>query len=262
MLELHHNNMSVCSQKVRLVLRAKGLTPTEHHLNLRKGDQFAPDYLKLNPGGVVPTLVHDGRAVIESTLINEYLDEAFPEPPARPANLVERAVMRRFASIPDQGLHAACGTISSAIAFRHQYLALDKEALEANIAATPDPARRERKRQTIELGMDAPFAGDAIRLYDGVLARIEARLAEGRDWLAGDAWSLADAGLTPYVVRLDHLQLSGMWDRRPKLAAWYERIKALPSFAGITDYLDPGYLSLMKEKGEEARPKAEAALAV
>lgn len=261
MLELYHNNMSVCAQKVRLVLRHKDIAVTEHHLNLRKGDQFDPDYLKLNPGGVVPTLVHDGRAVIESTLICEYLDEAFPERPARPADLVERAIMRRFASIPDQGLHAACGTISSAIAFRHQYLALSREAMEANIAATPDPARRERKRLTIELGMDAPFAADAMRLYDGALDRIETRLAEGRDWLAGNAWSLAEACLTPYIVRLDHLQLASMWDQRPRLAAWYARIQAQPSFAGIRDYLDPGYLTLMKEKGEEARPKAAAALA-
>ena len=110
MLELYHNNMSVCSQKVRLVLAEKGLAPVEHRLNLRQGDQLAADYLKLNPSGVVPTLVVDGRPIVESTLIAEYLDEAYPDPALRPADLIARAEMRQWASIPDQGLHAACGT--------------------------------------------------------------------------------------------------------------------------------------------------------
>jgi len=262
MLELHHNNMSVCAQKVRLVIRAKNLAVTEHHLNLRQGDQLEAAYLALNPLGVVPTLIHDGRPIVESTLICEYLDEAFPETALRPGDLVERAAMRRFANIPDQGLHAACGTVSSAIAFRHQYLARPKAELEDNIRRTPDPARRERKRMTIKMGMEAPFVPDAIRLYDGVLARIETRLGEGRDWLAGNDYSLAEAGLTPYVARLDQLNLASMWDRRPNLAAWYERICVRDSFAGIADYLDDGYLSLMAEQGAKARHAVDAALAV
>ena len=260
MLEFYHNDMSVCSQKVRLILRAKGLNPVEHHFNLRQSDQFDPDYLKLNPNGVVPTLVVDGHPVIESTLICEYLDEAHPEPPLRPDDLLERAVMRRFASIPDQGLHAACGVISSAIAFRHQYLALSKDELAANLAATPDLARRERKRVTIEQGMAAPVAVDAVNFHDRVLSKIEARL-DGREWLAGAAYSLAEANLTPYIVRLDHLQLAWMWDRRPRVASWYERISARPNFSGIADYLNHTYLTLMVEKGSEAQAQVHDALA-
>ena len=87
MLELYHDNMSVCAQKVRLVLAEKGTKATEHHLSLRDGDQQQPDYVKLNPEAVVPTLVHDGVMVMESTMIAEYLDEMFAErslwPPTR-----------------------------------------------------------------------------------------------------------------------------------------------------------------------------------
>jgi glutathione S-transferase len=169
--------------------------------------------------------------------------------------------MRRFAAIPDQGLHAACGVVSSAIAFRHQHLALPPEELEANIAATPDPARRERKRQTIEKGLAAPFAADAVRLYDGLLGRIEARLEETGDWLAGGGYSLAEACLVPYVLRLDHLTLGWLWDRRPHLTGWYERVQAQPNFTGISDYIDDRYLTLMAEHGPPARPAVEAALA-
>ena len=85
-LELYHNALSTCSQKVRLVLAEKGLDFESHPVDLAGGEQHAPDYVKMNPNHVVPTLVHDGRVLIESSLINEYLDEAFPERPLRPAD--------------------------------------------------------------------------------------------------------------------------------------------------------------------------------
>jgi glutathione S-transferase len=73
MLELHQNAFSSCSQKVRIVLGEKGLEWKSHDVDLAGGGQHDPAYVKLNPNHVVPTLVHDGRALIESTLINEYL---------------------------------------------------------------------------------------------------------------------------------------------------------------------------------------------
>ena len=86
MLTLYHNDMSVCAQKVRLCLAEKGLSYTDKHLNLRAGDQKHRDYLKLNPNGYVPTLVHDDFVVYESTVVCEYLDDAFPDPPLKPAD--------------------------------------------------------------------------------------------------------------------------------------------------------------------------------
>jgi glutathione S-transferase len=260
MLELYHNDMSVCSAKVRLVLAEKNHEAKLHNFNLRKGDQLAPDYLKLNPNGVVPTLVHDGRPVIESTLIAEYLDEAFPVPALRPADLVERAAMRILASIPDQGLHAACGTISTAVGFRHQYLALSAEELKRNIEETPDPARRERKRLGIEKGMDAPFVPDALKTYDSALARIETRLAHGKPWLMGEQYTLADVGFTPYVTRLAHLHFEGMWAKRPRLAAWYDRIQARPNYRAVRDFVNPSYIALFDKHGPDAWRKAQAIL--
>ena len=69
MLELYHNGMSTCSQKVRFCLAEKGLDWTDHHMDLRAGEQHLPDYLRINPNGVVPTLVDDGRVIIESTVV-------------------------------------------------------------------------------------------------------------------------------------------------------------------------------------------------
>src|SRR5215470_7446106 len=92
---LYNAPQSTCSQRVRFVLNAKGLSFAEKKLDLLAGDQLAPDYLRLNPNGVVPTLDHDGNVVIDSSVIIEYLDEVVPEPVHfTPATAAARAAMR------------------------------------------------------------------------------------------------------------------------------------------------------------------------
>ena len=78
MLDLYHNGSSVCAAKVRVLLAEKGVGWTGHYLDVLAGDQFDPEYIKLNPNAVVPTIVHDGVVVTESTVICEYLDEVYP----------------------------------------------------------------------------------------------------------------------------------------------------------------------------------------
>src|SRR5215469_12989568 len=77
---LYNAPQSTCSQRVRFVLNAKKLPFAEVKLDLLAGDQLKPDYLKLNPNGVVPTLDHDGAIIIDSSVIIEYLDEIAAEP--------------------------------------------------------------------------------------------------------------------------------------------------------------------------------------
>lgn len=104
MLKLYHNDMSVCAAKVRTVLAEKGAAWEGVHMDLRAGDTQKHDYLKLNPNAVVPTLVHDGRVIIESTVICEYLDDAFPQNPLK-GNAIENARMRLWTKQLDEGLH-------------------------------------------------------------------------------------------------------------------------------------------------------------
>ena len=94
MLTLYHNDMSVCAQTVRLALAEKNIEYEAIHLNLRTGDQRTPEYLKLNPKGVVPTLVNDDFVITESIVVNEYIDDAFPETPLKPDSAEDRARMR------------------------------------------------------------------------------------------------------------------------------------------------------------------------
>ena len=95
MLELCHNNISVCAQKVRIVLAEKGLPWTNRHLSLAKGDQLTAEFKKMNPRGVVPVLVHDGNIIVESSVICTYLDEVFPNPPLTPTTFALRSRSQR-----------------------------------------------------------------------------------------------------------------------------------------------------------------------
>ena len=99
-----------------LCSNAKKIHFDEVKLNLLAGDQLKPDYLKLNPNGVVPTLDHDGAIVIDSTVITEYLDEVAPQVSFTPEDPVARARMRALMHFIDEMPAAAvrCPTFNLA----------------------------------------------------------------------------------------------------------------------------------------------------
>jgi glutathione S-transferase len=261
MIELFHNDMSTCSQKVRLALAEKNLDWTSHHLNLRAADQQKPDYLALNPNGVVPTLRDNGTVIIESTVINEFLDDSYPDPALRSNEAAARARMRLWTKQLDEGLHASTGVLSSCIAFRYQHLdGKTTEELEAYLARMPDAAKRERQTENIFKGTESKFFRAAVLRFDKLLSDMETALTQSA-WLAGDDFSLADIAYTPYAVRLDHLQLQGMWDDRPHYADWYDRLKRRPAFkTAIMDWINPSYLEIMEPKGQQAWPRVHEIL--
>ena len=254
-MELYHNNMSVCAQKVRLVVAEKGLEPVEHHMMLRDGDTHTPEYLRLNPNGVVPTLIDKGQPIIESTIICEYLDEAYPDPPLKPDDPIERSQMRQWTLLPDAKLHNACGFVSVGIAWRHQILA-------AGGAQIRDIGRKLSMApfvDVIEHGIESPHIAAALQIYDNVVGQMADRLAEA-DWLAGERYSLADASMMPYILRLEHLAMHWLWDgpRKDAIAAWLDRSRSRANYCGISDYLDENYIQLARDKGEEAATQLTA----
>lgn len=258
MLALYHNDMSVCAQKVRMTLAEKRLPWENHHLDLRAGDQQMPEYLKLNPNAVVPTLVDDGAVIVESTVICEYLDDAYPAPPLRPKDHAARARMRLWTKQLDETIHAATSTLSNGIAFRHQKLIWGMERLEEFHRNMPNPARREQSWENITKGVESRYFIDAAKRFDKLLSDMEAALAEN-PWLAGDEFSLADTSYAPYITRLDHLQLQFLWDRRPHILQWYDRLRERRSYGEAFDgWPNQAYYQLMKEKGLEARDRVKA----
>ena len=189
MLDLYHNNISVCAQKVRIVLAEKNVPWTNHHLSLAKGEQLTPQFKAMNPRGVVPVLVHDGNVIVESSVICAYLDEVFPDPPLSPKNPVERATMRLWCKLPDDILHMACATVSFAISFGQQLKQQMGAGLEERLMKMPDPARRERQRALIEKGIETPFFRDHIKVFEKTFGEMEAQLGKTK-WLASDMFTL------------------------------------------------------------------------
>jgi glutathione S-transferase len=256
MLTLYHNNISVCAQKVRLQLVEKGIPWEGREVDLMRGAHLTPAFLAINPKGLVPVLVHDENVITESTVILEYIEDAFPAAPLRPLSPVGRARMRLWTKVPDEGLHFACGTVTYATAFVDQVRShYDLAAWEKRLTTLPDPARAARQRQLFVEGMAAPFVRDAVLLHDKVLADMEKTLATSA-WLGGAEFSLADIAVTPYVTRLDRLGLEGMWAARPRVADWFARIQARPSFAAaITAFLPGDYDDELKKRGVDVWPQ-------
>jgi glutathione S-transferase len=257
MLELYHHGTSVCAAKARIILAEKGLAWTGHYVDILKGEQFAPDYLKLNPKHVVPTLVHDGNVIRESTVIGEYIDDAFPDPPLKPEAPLDRATMRIWTKRLDEELHPATGIVTYAISHRHAVIANGPAAIDAWVNHAP-PAERARRRQRLEAGIEDAQAMAALRIYDNFLADMETQLAKTL-WLAGDRFSLAEVGIIPYVNRLDMLQLSRLWtEKRPHLTAWWRCIQARPSFEpALYKFVPPPLFALMRKHGDEAWPRVK-----
>jgi glutathione S-transferase len=262
MLELYHHGSSVCAAKVRFVLGEKGLSWQGRYLDILKGDQFAPDYRKLNPKAVVPTLVHDARVIVESTVICEYLDDEFPDPPLKPATPAGRAAMRMWTKAVDEELHPACAEVTFSSCHRHIIARLPRADYEAFLNSTPaqsvTPHWHARKKEIVTRGFDAPGLADTYRLYDGYLGKMEKTLT-GQAWLAGDSFSLADIAVTPYVNRLDMLGMAQMWERsRPRLADWFARIKARPTFKpAFLDWCPPDLTADLATFGRQSWPSVQ-----
>ena len=229
MLRLYHGRTSVCSVKARLVFAEKGVD-FESQLMTLQGDQYDPAYMKLNPNAVVPTLVHDDRVIIESTAIMHYVDDLFLDPPLMPRDPFARSKVHMTTKLMDEYVHNCCTVLTFATVNRQGLLKKSVEELEAELAKSPSRARAEVKRQVYHHGLDAPVVVDALRHHQKLLNRIDAAMREG-PYIAGADYSLADVAATPYIWRLTKLRLSRLWDDRPGVARWYERIQQRPSFA-------------------------------
>jgi len=177
----------------------------------------------------VPTLIHDERTLIESTIIIEYLDDAFAVPSLMPREAFARATARQWMKKIDDYLHGDCATLTFAVAFRRVLRQKTPEELEARFAAIPNLVMRDRQREAVWLGLDAPHSKAALRNYDKFIDEMEEALVQSA-FLAGDNYSLADAAVTPYVNRAAMLKLEGLWSKRPGVAAWLKRVRERTSF--------------------------------
>jgi len=231
MLELYHFGLSVCSQKVRLVLEEKGLPWKSHPVNLMRNEQLRPEYLALNPNGVVPTLVHDGSVVIESSVIVEYLDDAFPEPSLRPAGPLGRARMREWIHWEDEVGLPSVGLLTMQKLLKPAFARRSAEERDHERAHHPQRDRARLHALLAEGDLPESTLRETEERLVGTLDRMEAALRRA-PWLAGEAFSLADCTWIPFLDRMELLGMKGTWmeGRRPAVADWLRRGRARPSY--------------------------------
>lgn len=229
MIELFHNHASTCSQKVRICLAEKGLDYVGRHIDLGTFEHLTPEYLAINPNGVVPTLRHDGGVVIESTVICEYLDEVFPQEPLSPADPLGRAAMRAWLRFIDEVPSMAVRVPTFQNLVLPAYQRLSKDAFDRLADSMP-----VRKQFIMRMGQDGFSSTEyqgSIEQLDRSLRRMEKALENG-PWLVGERYSIADICVLPVLHRMEEMGMAAMWRAdMPRVTDWYGRAIARPSFA-------------------------------
>lgn len=229
---LFHAWRSSASRRVRLCLAEKGIEFESRTVDLTKMEHHRPEYLKLNPNGVIPLLIlDDGRSLYESGTICEYLDETHPEPPLRPADPFERAVMRNWIRHVDE-------RIGNLIVFNwaHSMAKVASQWSDTELAEkmknVPSKERREAWLRAARRPYTEEERGEARAKLVLLLDRMEEMLGRSK-WLAGDAYSIADIAVVPFVKRIDEeIAPDAMTPaQHPRVAAWWASIQARPAFA-------------------------------
>ena len=209
MLRLHHFPLCPFSRKVRVVLHEKEEQPA---LEAVEPWHQQRELAALNPAAEVPVLEDSGRVINDSWAICEYLDETRPEPGLLGKSLLERAEVRRLVAWFD-------------IKFSREVTDLiwrEKVIKRLKGSGTPNSAAVRAGLVNIHAHLE----------YIGFLY-------EQRNWLGGEALSLADIAAAAQVSVLDYLG-DVPWDRHPAAKLWYARIKSRPSFRPLLQDRLPG----------------------
>lgn len=230
-IELWHEWNSVQSFKVRVVLAEKKLSWTEHRVELLKFEHLQPEYLILNPNGVVPTLVHDEKVVFESSVICQYLDEAFPNPSLMPQEPYARAQARVWLKLFDETVHQPLRQISFELLYRPLLAQMPPSELDQRLSHHPNAVRAQRYRDAARGEPDTSTINEAMTTLSSIMARLDRRL-EDNEWLAGTHYSLADVAMSPFVERLDHLGLLDLSEPFPHARRWSNAIMTRPAIVG------------------------------
>ena len=207
---LFHLPLSPFSRKIRLLLAEKRL-PCE--LRVEKVWEQRSEYLDLNPAGTVPTLLEDsGLAIPDSTVIAEYLEEAYPDTPLLGRTHAERVETRRLAAWFDGKFHADVTN------------RLVGEKYMRRLAGRGNPDAAVLRAGYAALGPHLEYVG---------------WLSETRSWLAGEAISLADFAAAAQISTLDYIGEID-WRTTPAAKEWYARMKSRPCFRGVLADRVPG----------------------
>jgi glutathione S-transferase len=196
-------------QKVRIALAEKGLTYDLVQVDITKGENRHPDFFRLNPFGRVPVLVDEDTTIYDSTIINEYLDDEYPEPPILPpvGASAMRARARRLEDFADTSFTPQVGQLMAEL-------------------GKPDAERSAERLQRLNQAVER------------VLDYLNQELA-GAQFLATD-FSVAEIGFIPRLLVLPNLGIEA-GTNRPNVDGWIKRLLERPSLRNLqgvtTDFL-------------------------
>jgi glutathione S-transferase len=242
-LVLYHHDKSTCSQKVRICLAEKGVDWESRPVDLMNSENLSLEYLAINPNGVVPAFVHDGRPIIESTVMCEYVDEVWPnEPKLIPEVPIERADMRAWLRFIDEVPSLAVRVPSFQDKFLERFLAMNEEEYAA--FRDQNTLRREFFMRLNRTGFSDEEYDNSIRQLEMTIERIGRTLDNG-PWLIGAQYTIADICVAPLFQRMEDLGMSDLWADAPRVADWFQRLKTRPAYQAafyggsrLTDELD------------------------
>jgi glutathione S-transferase len=198
-ITLYHDVPSSNSDRVKIALAEKGLAWDGVTVSLAKKDQKRPEHLRRNPYGKIPVIDDDGKILFESCIINEYLDEKYPNPPLMPKDPFLRGRGRILVDYALNYLHEPYWTLRGEM--------LKKES-ERNADVMDEKRRTLRK----------------------LLEYLEEALGD-KPYFLGDL-SLTDIAVIPRFLRMEAYGAMPA-PTLPKLSQWLERMKERSSVKAI-----------------------------
>jgi len=249
-IKLYYEWRSTSARRVRMVLHEKQIDWEGLHIEKHEDiENYLPWYVELNPLGVVPTLIHGDKIIIESNVINEYLEDTFPEVQLRPDDAYEKARMRVWLIRSENEAHDAINPISeNARMVRKGHFT--KEELLKRVSACPQPGRRALKVDRVLNGISDRVIETSHLRIAWLLDEIEQSLRDG-PWLAGSMYSLADIAMAPFIERFmanDIAEVANMENRLPLTTEWWSNIEARPSYRYVMSMKSPEETDPFKDR--------------
>jgi len=233
-LKYYHAEPMANSLKSMIPLKEKGLAYESVYVDLHKFEQHSDWFVAINPEGQVPVLDHNGTIITHTTVINEYLEDVFPDDqpasgPLRPRDAVGAARMRYWNKFVDEqvmnyvsmhGWHRLVRVIASSI---------DGGTFEELMSHVPLPDQR-KKWTTARSGFEPKDLDNATEKIEYALNKVERQLGETA-YLAGDAYTLADINFYSHCGMMANRMFPNLAvdERFPNVVRWRESISDRPA---------------------------------
>ena len=222
-IELYHGGAAANSLKALLPLYEKQVRFEGRLMRLVDFEQHEPWFVKINPLGQVPVLVHDARVLNESTLINEYVDDTFPGMPLKPSDAYGRHQMRLWTKFVDEYFCPALSFLGWHAMIKNAVAHLSREEFEAKVARIPLKEQQDKWRESAAQQWTPEQLADWRRKVRVSIERIEQGIL-GR-WMMGEQFTLADVSVFAMLINMPQRYADIVNEKdSPKLIAWYARM--------------------------------------